>query len=241
MFSVFRKEFKLYFRVKSTYIALTVLLAAVGVCTALLAPMGGVQFIPVYLAPVMLALVPIVLFFAERRLKSTRFENCYFAMGISPLAITLGRFLAATALFSIPVLELAILPVLFAAVGSISLGSVYTAILGYLLLTALVVAFEQALLSLLPATRTSAILAYAPPVAFYLYQFLITLLPLGETPLALLTAINPIGLFYAFTYGRFPVSDCVALIVGIVLCLSLGTLLCKHRRGDWTLDRKSVV
>ena len=47
MFSVFRKELKLYFRVKSTYILLTVLLVTVGICALVLAPMGGVQFIPV--------------------------------------------------------------------------------------------------------------------------------------------------------------------------------------------------
>lgn len=235
MFSVFRRELKLYFRAKSTYIILTILLAVTGICTLLLASMGGLQFIPVYLTPVTLAIVPLVLAFAEKRQRQTHFEDCYFAMGISPLSLTLGRFLAALTVFSIPVLELAMLPLLFSSIGSISLGSVYTSILGYVLLLALLVAAEQAFLAILPTTKFGVLLAYIPPVAFYLYQLLISLLPLGEILQALLTAINPIGLFYAFTYGRFPIADLVALIAGILFCLGISTLLCRHRRGDWTL------
>lgn len=238
MFSVFRRELKLYFRVKSTYIILTILLAVTGICTLLLASMGGLQFIPVYLTPVTLAIVPLVLIFAERRQKQTHFEDYYFAIGISPFAITVGRFLAALTVFSIPVLELALLPLLFSAIGSISLGSIYTSILGYVLLLALLVATEQALLAILPTTKLGAVLAYIPPVAFYLYQLLMSILPLGEILQAILTAINPIGLFYAFTYGRFPIADLVALIVGILFCLAISTLLCQYRRGDWTLPSR---
>lgn len=238
MFSVFRKELKLYFRTTSTYLVLTILLAAIGICTLLLAPMGGLQFIPVYLTPVTLAVVPLLVIFADRRQKRTHVENSYFAMGISPLSLTVGRFLATLIVLLIPVLEVALLPPLFSTFGSVALGSIYTSILGYVLLTALLIAFEQALVVLLPATRLGAVLAYLPPVAFYLYQLLISLLPLGEAPLAILTAINPIGLFYAFTYGRFPIADLVALLCGIVLCLALGTLLCRYRRGDFALPHR---
>ena len=110
MFSVYRKELKLYFRTRLTYILLAILLAAVGVCTAILAPMGGLQFIPVYLTPVFLIVLPLFQIFAEQRQKRTHFEDCYFAMGISPFAITVGRFLAALTVCLIPLLELALLP-----------------------------------------------------------------------------------------------------------------------------------
>ncbi len=233
MFSVIRKELKLYFRVKSTYIILAIMLVTVGVCTVLLAPMGGLQFIPVYLTPLTLATLPLVQIFADRRQRRSHFEDCYFALGISPLSLVVGRFLATLTVFLIPVLELALLPLLFSLMGSIALGSVYTSILGYVLLTALLIAFEQALITVLPATRLGTVLAYAPPVAFYLYQFILSLLPLGETPLAILTAINPIGLFYAFTYGRFPIADLVSLTVGTALCLALSTILCHRRRADF--------
>ena len=238
MFSVYRKELKLYFRTKSTYIILTILLAAVGIAATILAPMGGLQFIPVYITPVTLALIPLLQFFAERRYRKTGFENCCFATGISPISLTVGRFFAALTVFLIPVLELALLPSLLSAMGSIPFGSVYTSLLGYVLLTALTIALEQALLAVLSNTKLGAVCAYIPPVAFYLYHFLITLLPLGEVPLSLMTAINPIGLFYAFTYGRFPIADLVALIAGTVLCLILGTLLCLHRRGDLQLPTR---
>ena len=232
MFSVYRKELKLYFRTKSTYIFLTILLLAVGICSTIFATMGGLQFVPVYLAPLTLVLAPLLQIFANRRQKRSHFEDCCFAMGISPLALTVGRFLASLTVFLIPILELAILPMILSSVGSISFGSVYTSIFGYILLTALILAMEQALLAILPNTRIGAVCAYIPPVAFYLYHFLITLLPLGDVPLALMTSVNPIGLFYAFTYGRFPIADLVALLAGIALCLTLDVLLCRQRRGD---------
>ena len=238
MFSVYRKELKLYFRTKSTYILLTVLLAAVGISATILAPLGGLQFVPVYLTPIMLATAPLLQIFACRRQKRTGFEQCCFAMGISPISLSVGRFLAALTVFSIPVLEIALLPTILFSVGSISFGSVYTSILGFLLLSALILALEQALLAILPNTRVGAICAYIPPVAFYLYHLLITLLPLGDVPLSLMTSINPIGLFYAFTYGRFPIADLVSLLVGILLCLTLDVLLCRHRRGDLELPTR---
>lgn len=234
MFSVYRKELKLYFRVKSTYIILTVLLAAIGICAAVFAPVGGLQFIPVYLTPVTLITAPLLQIFASRRQKRTRFEGCCFAMGISPISLTVGRFLASLTVFLIPALELALLPALFAMFGSISYGVVYTSVLGYVLLTALLLAMVQTILDAIPNTRVGAVCAFAPSVAFYLFQLLVTLLPLGETALSLLTAINPIGLFYAFTYGRFPIADLLSLVAGTVLCLSLGVLFCHHRRGDHT-------
>ena len=233
MFSVYRKELKLYFRVQSTYVILAILLATVGICAAVFAPMGGLQFIPVYLTPVLLFALPLSQIFADRRQKHTHFEDCYFAMGISPLSMVLGRFLAALTVFLIPVLELALLPVLLSAFGDTAAAVVYTSVLGFVLLTALTVAMVQAILAATQNTRIGAVCAFVPPVVFYLYQFLITLLPLEEIPLALLTAINPIGLFYAFTYGRFPIADLVSLVVGTLLCLAVGTLLCKHRRGDF--------
>ena len=233
MFSVYRKELKLYFRVQSTYVILAILLATVGICAAVFAPMGGLQFIPVYLAPVLLFTLPLSQIFADRRQRHAHFEDCYFAMGVSPLSMVLGRFLAALTVFLIPVLELALRPVLLSAFGDTSAAVVYTSVLGFVLLTALTVAMVQAILAATQNTRIGAVCAFVPSVVFYLYQFLITLLPLEEIPLALLTAINPIGLFYAFTYGRFPVADLVSLVVGTLLCLAVGTLLCKHRRGDF--------
>ena len=241
MFSVYRKELKLYFRVKSTYIILAILLVAVGVCTAIFSPMGGLQFMPVYLAPITLALAPLVQIFAHRRYRKTGFENCYFAMGISPVSIVLSRFFAALTVFLIPVVELELLPLLLSAAGSISYSSVYTSILGYVLLIALVLAMVQTILDAIPNKRAGIACAFIPPVAFYLYQFIITLLPLGETPLSLLMAINPIGLFYAFTYGRFPIADLIALLAGTILCLAVGVLLCQKRRGDWSLPSRRRV
>lgn len=233
IFSVLRKELKVYFRIKSTYIILTILLAAIGICTAVFAPMGGVQFIPVYLTPITLALLPLTQFWAEKRYRYTGFEDSYFAMGISPTALIIGRFLAALTVFSIPVLLLALLPALLTMMGTLSLGSVYASVFGYLLLIAFLIAMEQILLHFIAQKRLGLVLCYIPSVALYVYHFLITLLPAGSTATSLLTAINPIGLFYAFTYGRFPIIDFLALVLGIALCLLCSILLCKSRRGDF--------
>ena len=241
MFSIYRKELKLYFRVRSTYIILTVLLAAIGICTAVLAPMGGLQFVPVYLTPLTLGALPLTQIFAERRRRRTDFDEVCFSMGISPISLTIGRFLAALTVFSIPVLLLALLPPLLSTMGTVAYGSAYASIFGYFLLVALLVAMEQAILPLISNMRLVAVLAYVPPIALYLYQFLMTLLPFGDTVLSLLTAINPIGLFYAFTYGRFPIADLVALVTGIAFCMTVSVLLCKKRRGDMTLPSRRRV
>lgn len=238
MFSVCRKELKLFFRTGSTYIILTILFVAGGICAVLLAPMNGLQFVPVYLAPVTFALLPLLQIFADRRRKCSGFESCYFAMGISPISLTVGRFLASLTVFLLPALELALLPLLFSAFGSVSFGSIYVSIFGYILLIALLLAMEQALLSILPNTRLGAACAYIPPVVFYLYHYLITILPLEDMPLSMMTAVSPIGLFYAFTYGRFPIADLIALVVGIFLCILLDLLLCRRRRGDMEIPKR---
>ena len=103
MFSVYRKEVKLYFRTKSTYIILAVLLFATGIFSVVFATMGGLQFVPIYLAPITFATAPLLQFFAERRQRRTHFEDSCFAMGISPLSLTIGRFWATLTVFSIPI------------------------------------------------------------------------------------------------------------------------------------------
>ena len=234
MFSVYRKELKLYFKTLSTYIVLAILLSAVGICTALFATIDGLQFVPVYLAPLTLLLAPMVQIFANRRQRKTNFEPCCFAMGISPISLTVGRFLATLTVFLIPALELALMPALLSTMGNVSYGKAYVSVLGYALLVALTLSATQVLLDVIPNKRTSAICAFVPPVAFYVFQFLITLLPLGDTVLSILTAINPIGLFYAFTHGRFPIAACISLMAGTAFCLALGALFGYGRRGDFS-------
>lgn len=238
MFSVYRKELKVYFRTLSTYIYLTVLLATIGICAVIWAPMGALQIIPVSLTPFTLIIVPLMQISANRRKKRTHFEEYCFAMGISPVSLTVGRFLASLTVFLIPVLELALLAPLLSMFGSVPYGSVYTAALGYLMLIALLSAMVQTILNGVQSNRLGAVCAFVPSLAFYLFQFLMTILPLGETALSLLTAINPIGLFYAFTYGRFPIADLVSLLAGTALCLCVGIALCHRRRGDWALPTR---
>ncbi len=238
MFSVFRKEWKLYWSVKSTYLIIAALLLTVGICTAVLAPMGGLQFIPVYLTPITLLLLPLTQIWADRRRQSTSFEQLAFSLGVSPTALVLGHFLAALAVFSIPVILLALLPLFLSAMGSFPLGSAYASILGYALLLALVIAMEQTLLTAIPSRKIGAVCACALPLLLYAYHFVITLIPFGETALTVVTAISPIGLFYAFTYGRLPLADLVTLILGTLVCLLGGVLLCKARRGDFFSSAK---
>mgnify|MGYP006932847352 CR=1 FL=1 len=243
MFSVYRKELKVYFRTLSTYIYLTVLLATIGICAVIWAPMGALQIIPVSLTPFTLIIVPLMQISANRRKKRTHFEEYCFAMGISPVSLTVGRFLASLTVFLIPVLELALLAPLLSMFGSVSYGNIYTAALGYFLLIALLTAIVQTVLDVIPSNRVGVVCvcAFAPSLAFYLFQLLMTLLPVEGTALSVLTAINPIGLFYAFTYGRFPIADLVSLVVGTVLCLFIGALLCRHRRGDLALPKHRRV
>ena len=243
MFSVYRKELKVYFRTLSTYIYLTVLLATIGICAVIWAPMGALQIIPVSLTPFTLIIVPLMQISANRRKKRTHFEEYCFAMGISPVSLTVGRFLASLTVFLIPVLELALLAPLLSMFGSVSYGNIYTAALGYFLLIALLTAIVQTVLDVIPSNRVGVVCvcAFAPSLAFYLFQLLMTLLPVEGTALSVLTAINPIGLFYAFTYGRFPIADLVSLVVGTVLCLFIGALLCRHRRGDLALPKHRHV
>ena len=244
MFAVFRKELRLLFRIKSTYIILAVLLSAIGILTVVFAPMGGLQFIPIYLAPLTFALLPLVEIFAARRQKHTAFEDVCFSAGISPMALILGHFGAHFAVLFIPVVLLLLLPPLFSTMGSIAFGSVYTSIFGYLLLVAFLLAMEQCILAWITKENLKIFVAYAIPVVLYLYHFLTSLLPLEGVARALLTATNPVGLFYAFTYGRFPFADLIALLAGITLCLFGAILLCKKRRGDFTTStrgKKGIV
>lgn len=238
MLAFYRKELKTRFRTQSTYIILSVLLLAIGICTAIFAPVGGLQIVPVHLTPITLILVPLLQILATRKQRRANFEDCCFSMGVSPFSIVIGRFLASLTVFLIPILELALLAPLLSMLGSVSYGSVYTATLGYLLLIALLLAVVQVILDVTPNTRLGAVCAFLPSVVFYLIQLLITLLPLDDVLLELLTAINPIGLFYAFTYGRFPIADLISLVTGTALFLFLGVLLCKHRRGDWALPSR---
>jgi len=233
MFSVYRKELKLFFSVKSTYLILSLLLLVIGIFAAVLGAAGSLHHVPVYMTVPTLIAFPLIQIFAAIRARRSGATQLYHSLPLSPAGILIEKYLATLTLALIPTASLVLLTLCYSALTSLSSATVYTSVLGYFLFCALILALEQLLHTILRGGVIAVVLSYLVPIVAFLYHTLLAYLPLGETALRILTALDPIGTFYAFTYGVFPLADLFTLLMGIAACLLLSILAAKRAIGAY--------
>ena len=236
MMAIYRKECKLFFSTKSTYLILSALLLCIGVFVAIFGS-GGLTYIPAYLTIPTLLAIPLLQTFAAARAARKGSRELLFSLPVSPVGIYLGRYFAFLTVMLIPVAALALIPPCFTSLTNVSSASSYTAVLGYFLFVALIGAMEQFLFTAIQNHKLAVAVGFGIVVLLYGYHTLLTYLPMGDTLQSILTALNPIGLCYAFTYGVFPIADLVALLCGTLLFLLLGALALKCDKKDFSRPR----
>ncbi|MBQ7335307.1 MAG: Gldg family protein [Clostridia bacterium] len=241
MLAFYHKELKLSLNTWSGYLFLFATLLISGIFVVLFNLFMGyadIAYSLLYLAPVLLIILPFpVLVSANRDREGSREA---FLLSLSPRSssIILGRYFANLTLFLLPTAVLFLTPLLFSMFGEIVFSSAYVSLCGYVLFGAAVLAILQFLAELSPKKLISALLSFGGSAVLFVLQLLVSILDLPDVLDTLIFYFNPIGLFYSFSGGTLPIKSAVALVLYTAVFLWLHSLLLRYRKGELFVPAK---
>lgn len=230
MKAIFQREFKSYFTSITGYAFAAFLLLIIGIYTMSVCLVGyypNYEYVLGNTAFIFLLIVPIVTMktFAEERKQKT--DQLLYALPLGMPRIVIGKYLALLAVFAVPLIPASLYPLILMQYGSLSLRVIFTAILGFLLLGASLLAIGMFISSLTESQPLAAGITFLIILINFLSSSLASYLPIGST---LITALSLFDRLDNFVYGILNVSDIVFYLSAVALFLFLTVQSLEKRR-----------
>jgi len=233
MFTVFRKEMKLYFSGVFAYLIIAAFLLGVGVFTSIFNLYLGLtefSYVLMGLQWILIPLIPLLTMrsFAEER--KNRTDLLLFSLPLRTCDVLLGKYLALLGVLALPLLVLALLPILLSFFGEISLPLSYVGFCGFLLMLLALISVCAFISSLFQKPLVAAGVSFAVLLVLYLLGFVAAWIPEASAiswVAELLSAINLFSRFGGFAYGAFDLNGAIFYISTTVLFLFLTALTVK--------------
>lgn len=180
MSAIYRKEMKIYLSGSFGYAMMAILLFFMGVFTVFFNLMSGYADFSYPLTAmhwVLLITIPLLTMRSIAEERHSRTDQLLYSLPIRLREVVLGKFFAMLTLFLLPTLVSALYPLLLASFGGVSLAAAYTALFGYILLGAALIAVCTFVSSLVENQILAAVLSIAAALAFYLLDSFSALFP----------------------------------------------------------------
>lgn len=148
MIAIFKREFSALFRGRAGWILISAFLFAAGILTSVLNILQGYSnFASVFplLSYVFIPFPPILVLLTVSRDRHSGADRWLFSFPVSVASVVIGKYLAMLAVFAIPTAVMAIFPLILSLFGEISFGSAYSALLGFFLTGAALLALCTAI------------------------------------------------------------------------------------------------
>ena len=232
MMAIYKRELRLCFCSVIGYLAVCALLLLSGILTFLNHFVSGsVDFSLVMLSMRwgLLAVVPLLTMrsFAAERREGT--DRTLASLPISTAEIVTGKFCALITVLAIPTAVTALYPLLLHSIGEISLATAYASVLGYLLLSCLLIALGMLISSLCKHEAVAGVLTLLILLLLYFLPALAELLPLPWLA-QLAVRSNPFARLSGFAYGYLDLTGIFFYLSGAFLCLLLAAFSFVGRR-----------
>lgn len=209
MAAIYRKELKIYFSGAFGFVLMALLLLFVGLFTVVFNLILSMANFSLALDPMKMVLVLVIPLLTMRSIAEERHshtDQLLYSLPIRLRDIVLGKFFAMLTVFAVPTLITALYPLLLATMGSVSLAPAYTALFGYFLMGAALIALCTLLSSLVENQIVAVAISIGACLLLYLSDMLFSSLPTSGLVSYLL--------FVA-----------LILIVGVLVCLLSRNLL----------------
>ena len=184
MSAIYRKELKIYFCGALGFVIMAILLAASGFFFTFDNLSGGSPELLYTLDPLKMALIlaiPLLTMRTVAEERHSRTDQLLYSLPLRLSEIVLGKYFAMLTVFLLPTLVIGLYPLLMATMGEVSLGAAYTAIFGYILMGAALIA----LCTLISSLVENQILAGALSIVICFVLWFLSLQPeiIPESPL----------------------------------------------------------
>ena len=151
MKAIFERELRSYYTSVSGYVFAAFLLLFAGIYTMSVCLVGGYanfEYVLGNMSFIFLLIVPIITMktFAEERRQRT--DQLLYALPIGMTRVVLGKYLALLAVFAVPMLIIALYPLVLSLYGTLSFRTILVTYIGFLLLGASLLAIGMFISSL---------------------------------------------------------------------------------------------
>ncbi len=231
MLAVYKKEMKSYFISMFGYAFIAFLLVIVSFCCYMTnvrgsSPFIGYAFNTPYIPIIFMILVPMLTMkiFADER--ATKTDQILFTAPIKISDIVAGKFLAVSTVFTIPVLIIAVYPLIFQQYGNVPMANSYVAILGFWLMGLAYFSIGVYVSSITENQVISAVATFAVLFISFIAQYVAEILPSTAAAglIGWIVFIIIVAIIYGIAAKGVKKSETIAIILavaGIVVAVVL--------------------
>lgn len=160
MKAVFIKEFKSFFNNLSGYVFCTFMLLFSGIYTMVVNLKSGYpnfEYVLSNMTFVFLIAVPLLTMKIVSEDKKQKTDQLYYSLPLSTAEVVLGKYAAMLCVLAIPILIMALYPLILTSFGPVSLLRAYSALLAFFLLGGALISIGMFISSLTESQATSAV------------------------------------------------------------------------------------
>ncbi len=230
MKAIFERELRSYYTSVSGYVFAAFLMLFAGIYTMSVCLIGGYanfEYVLGNMSFIFLLIVPVITMktFAEERKQRT--DQLLYALPIGMTRVVLGKYLALLAVFAVPMLIIALYPLVLSLYGTLSFRTILVTYIGFLLLGASLLAIGMFISSL---TESQPLAAGGTFLVLLLNFFSGSLASYVSVGNGLLTSLCLFDRIDDFVYGILNLNSVVFYLSVIVFFVFLTVQACEKRR-----------
>ena len=230
MKAIFERELRSYYTSVSGYVFAAFLLLFAGIYTMSVCLIGGYanfEYVLGNMSFIFLLIVPVITMktFAEERRQHT--DQLLYALPIGMNRVVLGKYLALLAVFAVPMLIVALYPLVLNLYGTLSFRTILVSYIGFLLLGASLLAIGMFISSL---TESQPLAAGGTFLILLLNFFSGSLASYVSVGSGLLTSLCLFDRADDFVYGILNLNSVVFYLSVIAFFVFLTVQACEKRR-----------
>lgn len=234
MSALYKKEFKSYFNNMTGWVVIAFLLFVAGIFVNAVNLSGKYPGFEVSLGSmgtVLMFVVPILTMRSLSEERSTKTDQLLFSLPMSVSQLVLAKYFAMLTVFAIPIGIMALYPLFMLLYGSVNLITAYSALIGYFLLGAALIAIGLFVSSLTESIVISAVVTFGAMLLCNLMSGLANMVP--KTSMASFVAFTVVIFVLAYLVNSMTKNYWLAFFCG---CLAEAVLL-----GFYVFNRSALV
>lgn len=222
MIAILKREFRSYLHGVTGWLFMAVLLLFTGIFVTLVNLIGGLASFESALSNitiVFLLIIPILTMRSIAEERHTKTDQLLYSLPLPLRSVVLAKYFAMVLILLIPVLVMAVYPILLSAFGIMNYAAAYGSLMGFFLLGCALIAIGMFISSLTESQIIAAVVSFAALLVMYLMNLLSYLIP--STAIASYVGFIILSLALAAIVYLLTSSYNVAVIVAAVCLLPL--------------------
>ena len=224
MTAIYRKEMRSYLCGMFGWFIMAIFLFFMGLFTVffnLMSGIGDFSYPLVTMQWVLIVMIPLLTMRSIAEERHTKTDQLLYSLPIRLREVVLGKFFAMLTLFLLPTAVSALYPLILSSFGTVSLAAAYTALFGYILLGAALIAVCTFVSSLVENQILAAVLSIAAVLLIYMMSSVSALFPesaLVSFLFCVLAALGAAALLWAATKNiNLTMIAAVVLVIPVAL------------------------